>query len=310
MSASAQARVPFLDLRVQHDPLMPELLEAFRQVTEASAFAGGPFVARFEKEFAAFCKSRYALGVGSGTDALWLSLLALGVGPGDEVITVPNSFMATAEAISLCGARPVFVDIDETTYTMDPVQLEAAITLRLGDHPGAHLRADGRHESHFDGRSPLWFAGSRRYLPGAWRKLLGQTRQGASGLRAVLAFIPGRTWALSEKPERSLPMRLTSTREFRCSPRTWSSRQVYALRDRLECSHGRHSGRVGSVKLAHLNAGNEARRAHARRYNDLLADDPRIIRPEEAAHRQHVFHIYAVRVRAVMACCSGWRLAG
>ena len=100
---------------------MPELLEAFRQVTEASAFAGGPFVARFEKEFAAFCKSRYALGVGSGTDALWLSLLALGVGPGDEVITVPNSFMATAEAISLCGARPVFVDIDETTYTMDPV---------------------------------------------------------------------------------------------------------------------------------------------------------------------------------------------
>ncbi|HWI56842.1 MAG TPA: DegT/DnrJ/EryC1/StrS family aminotransferase, partial [Bacillota bacterium] len=73
-------QVPFLDLRVQHEPLMPELLEAFRQVTEASAFAGGPFVARFETEFAAFCQTRHTLGVGSGTDALWLSLLALGVG--------------------------------------------------------------------------------------------------------------------------------------------------------------------------------------------------------------------------------------
>ena len=123
-------QVPFLDLRIQHQPLMTELVDAFCQVTEASAFAGGPFVAQFETEFAAFCQTRHALGVGSGTDALWLSLLALGVGPGDEVITVPNSFMATAEAISLCGARPVFVDIDEPTYTMDPEQLEAAITLR------------------------------------------------------------------------------------------------------------------------------------------------------------------------------------
>src|SRR3989442_13516552 len=132
-------QVPFLDLRVHHEPLMGELLEAFRQVTEASAFAGGPFVARFESEFAAFCQTRHALGVGSGTDALWLSLLALGVGPGDEVITVPNSFMATAEAISLCGARPVFVDIDEQTYTMDPAPLEAAITLRTQAIIPAHI---------------------------------------------------------------------------------------------------------------------------------------------------------------------------
>src|SRR5438105_14823595 len=101
---------------------MAELLEAFRQVTDTSAFAGGPFVARFETEFAAFCGTRYGLGVGSGTDALWLSLLALGVGPGDEVVTAPNSFMATAEAISLCGAKPVFVDVDPQTYTMDPNQ--------------------------------------------------------------------------------------------------------------------------------------------------------------------------------------------
>ena len=132
-------QVPFLDLRVQHEPLMTELVDAFRQVTETSAFAGGPFVARFEMEFAAFCGTRHALGVGSGTDALWLALLALGVGPGDEVITVPNSFMATAEAISLCGARPVFVDIDVRSYTMDPAQLEAAITLRTQAVVPVHL---------------------------------------------------------------------------------------------------------------------------------------------------------------------------
>src|SRR5215470_7750144 len=134
-----EVQVPFIDLRVQHEPLMPELLEAFRQVTQASAFAGGPFVARFEAEFAAFCRSHYALGVGSGTDALWLSLLALGIGPGDEVITAPNSFMATAEAISLCGARPVFVDVDEQTYTMNPAQLESAITLRTQAILPVHL---------------------------------------------------------------------------------------------------------------------------------------------------------------------------
>src|SRR5437763_2274694 len=123
-------QVPFIDLRSHHEPMMGELVDAFRQVTETSAFAGGPFVARFENEFAAFCGTRYGLGVGSGTDALWLSLLALGVGPGDEVITAPNSFMATAEAISLCGARPVFVDVDERTYTINTALLEPAITLR------------------------------------------------------------------------------------------------------------------------------------------------------------------------------------
>ena len=131
--------VPFLDLHEQHAPLMTELVGAFREVTEASAFAGGPYVARFETEFAAFCGTRYALGVGSGTDSLWLSLLGLGVGHGDEVITTPNSFISTAEAISLCGARPVFVDIDEQTYTMDPTQLEAAITLRTQAIVAVHI---------------------------------------------------------------------------------------------------------------------------------------------------------------------------
>ncbi|MBI3192016.1 MAG: aminotransferase class I/II-fold pyridoxal phosphate-dependent enzyme, partial [Pedosphaera parvula] len=120
--------VPFLDLKAHHAPLKEEILAACEDVIDSSAFAGGPFVATFEGEFATFCRVPFAVGVGSGTDALWFALLALGVGPGDEVITVPNTFIATVEAISCCGARPVLVDVDEETYTMDPAGLAGAIT--------------------------------------------------------------------------------------------------------------------------------------------------------------------------------------
>src|SRR5271157_2750937 len=123
-------KVPFLDLKVHHEPIRDELNQAIGEVIETGAFAGGPFVAAFERDFAAYCGTRFAAGLGNGTDALWLSLLALGVGPGEEVITVPSTFMATAEAISFCGARPVFVDIDEQTYTIDPALIERAITRR------------------------------------------------------------------------------------------------------------------------------------------------------------------------------------
>src|SRR4029077_16102420 len=122
-----------------HAPMLKEINGAIRDVVENSAFAGGPFVERFEEDFAAYCNSSYAIAVGSATDALWLVLLALGVGPGDEVITVPNTFMATVEAITYCGARPVFVDVDNSTYTMDPAGLEAALTPRTKAIIPVHL---------------------------------------------------------------------------------------------------------------------------------------------------------------------------
>ena len=120
-------QIPFIDLNAHHEPIRAELMAAIGEVIDSGAFAGGPFVAKFEQDFAAYCGSSYAIGVGNGTDALWLSLLALGIGAGDEVITTPMTFMATAEAISFCGAKPVFVDIDERTYTLDPRLLERAI---------------------------------------------------------------------------------------------------------------------------------------------------------------------------------------
>src|SRR6266850_334733 len=132
-------KVPFLDLQAAHAPLRAEIDCAIAQVIDANAFAGGPFVADFEREFAVYCGCEYAIGVGNGTDALWLALLACDIGAGDEVITVPSTFMATAEAITYCGAKPVFIDIDERTYTMNPSQLEGAITSRTRAIIPVHL---------------------------------------------------------------------------------------------------------------------------------------------------------------------------
>ena len=145
-------KVPFIDLKAQYESIKDEIDEAIQQVLDSCAFAGGPFVEQFEKEFAAFCQCKYAIGVGSGTEALWLSLLALGIAPGDEVITVPNTFIATAEAISFCGATPVFVDIDKQTYTMDPQKLEDFLKKRLTPHASRltpHANAEGDHPHSF-----------------------------------------------------------------------------------------------------------------------------------------------------------------
>src|SRR5204863_729768 len=132
-------KVPFLDLKAHHATVIVMFDRAIREVMESSAFAGGPFVERFEGEFAAYCGSEYAIGVGNGTDALWLTLLALGIGPGDEVITVPNTFFATVEAIIYCRAQPVFVDVDENTFTMDPAELKKALTVRTKAIIPVHL---------------------------------------------------------------------------------------------------------------------------------------------------------------------------
>ncbi|MCP4631235.1 MAG: aminotransferase class I/II-fold pyridoxal phosphate-dependent enzyme, partial [bacterium] len=121
-------KVPFLDLKVQYEAIKDEVGIAINNVLDKTAFAGGPFVKEFEENFAAYCNTTHAIGVGSGTEALWAALVGLGVGPGDEVITVPNTFIATVEAISYCGAKPVFVDIEKSTCTMDPNLIEQAIT--------------------------------------------------------------------------------------------------------------------------------------------------------------------------------------
>jgi dTDP-4-amino-4,6-dideoxygalactose transaminase len=275
---------------------MPELVEAFRQVTEASAFAGGPFEARFETEFAAFCGTRHALGVGSGTDALWLSLLGLGVGPGDEVITAPNNFMATAEAVSLCGARPVFVDVEEGTYTMDPVQLEAAITLRTQAIIPVHLFGQMANMDAIlaiarrHGTPVVEDASDAHGAESKGRKA------GSLGVAGCFSFYPGKNLgAFGEAgavttDEGELRMRIQMLRDHGQADKHLHSAIGWNARmDGIQAA-------VLSLKLRRLSAANQARREHARLYDEMLANEPRVIRPVVAPQNVHVYHIYAVRV--------------
>lgn len=150
--------VPFLDLKTPHQKLESELVEVFRDCLRNASFIGGPKVEGFERDFAQFCETKYCIGVNSGTDALRFALIAAGIGPGDEVITVPNTFIATTEAISQVGASIGFVDIDERTYNLDPNKLEDYLKKRLA--PDA-LRPVGQRPS-----SPLTYTAS----PPTWMR--------------------------------------------------------------------------------------------------------------------------------------------
>jgi dTDP-4-amino-4,6-dideoxygalactose transaminase len=131
--------IPFLDLKTASKKVWPEIQPLFEEIVGQAAFVGGPYVKQFEEEFSSFCETRICVGVGSGTDALRFALLASGIQLGDEVITVPNTFIATTEAITQAGARPVFVDVDPRTYNIDVGKVEAAITPRTKAILPVHL---------------------------------------------------------------------------------------------------------------------------------------------------------------------------
>ena len=193
-------KVPFLDLKAQVAPIKEEIKAAINEVIDNTAFAGGPFVEKFEKEFAAFCGSKYAVGVGNGTDAIWLALLALGIGEADEVITAPSTFVATAEAISFAGADPVFVDIEPDTCNMDPAKLECAITPRTKAIVPVHLFGQPAD------MDPILEIAKKHNLPviedacQAHGALYKGRRPAPWALPAASASIPARTWAPSARP--------------------------------------------------------------------------------------------------------------
>ncbi|HMC85974.1 MAG TPA: aminotransferase class I/II-fold pyridoxal phosphate-dependent enzyme, partial [Chitinophagaceae bacterium] len=132
-------KIPCLDLKGQHQQIKKEVFEAFEKVYEQTAFSGGPFVEEFEKDFAVFCGTKYAVGVNNGTTALHLAMLALGIGAGDEVIIPANTFIATAWGISYTGAIPVFVDCDPNTWEIDASKLESKINSKTKAVIGVHL---------------------------------------------------------------------------------------------------------------------------------------------------------------------------
>src|SRR5580658_7565593 len=134
--------VPFLDLVTPHQELKEELCEVFAAALDTAGFIGGPMVQGFERDFAQFCETEHCVGVGSGTDALRFAFLAAGIGAGDIVVTVPHTFIATTEAISQTGARPVFVDIDEATYNIDTRKLAEYLDQQCDFNPETRILSD------------------------------------------------------------------------------------------------------------------------------------------------------------------------
>ncbi len=287
--------VPFLNLYAQHAPLREEIHAAVQEVIESSAFAGGPFVTKFEEDFSAFCQTKHAIGVGSGTEAIWLTLLALGIGPGDEVITVPNTFIATAEAISFCGAKPVFVDVDEQTYTIDPAKLDAAVTPNTRAIIPVHLfgqMADMDPILKFAKSNGLYVVEDACQAHGAEYK---GRRAGSIGDAGCFSFYPGKN--LGAFGEAGAVV--TNNEDLK--------EKIQMLRDHGQARKYHHTfigwnGRMDGIqaailriKLKRLTEGNTHRRAFARIYNRLLEDVSGLITPAEASYATHVYHLYVIR---------------
>jgi dTDP-4-amino-4,6-dideoxygalactose transaminase len=295
----ANFKIPLVDLKRQYASIKGEVDETIGRVLESSSFILGPEVARFEKEFAAFCGVELAVGVSSGTAALSLALLALGVKPGDEVITTPNTFIATAEAISGIGAVPVFVDIDPATYNMDPSQIASAVSQKTRAIIPVHLYG---HPADMDpviekaGTCGLKVVEDACQAHGAEYK---GKRTGSLGDIAAFSFYPGKNLgaygdggALTTS-NKELVEQIRLLRDHG-SPHKYYH-DIIGYNSRLD----EIQGAVLNVKLKHLDDWNHRRRKNARLYDESLrhlVDRGLVITQKEAEWAKHVYHLYVIQV--------------
>lgn len=289
-------KVPFLDLKAHHDPLRAEIMEVVNHVIDDNAFAGGPAVAEFEKNFASYCGVSHCVGVANGTDSLTFILKALGIGPGDEVITVPMTFAATVGAIIHAGATPVFVDIDPNTFTLDPRQLESAITSRTKAIIPVHLFgqcADMDEIAAVVGLRDIKIIEDAAQAHGAkyYDRWAGSLYTAAS-----FSFYPGKNlgaWGEAGAVTTDDPVIYQKVRMLR------EHGQEVKHRHEMIGYNGRMDGiqaAVLNVKLKYLDEANARRRAAAYRYDELLSNRPELRTPKTADYALHVHHVYAVQV--------------
>lgn len=289
--------VPLVDLKAQYTTISDEISVAIQSVLDSCQFALGSEVSTFEREFAAYCNASEAIGVNSGTSALHLALLAAGVGPGDEIITVPFTFVATAAAIHYTGATPIYVDIDPTTFCMDPAKLEAAITAKTRAIVPVHLYgqpADMDPINKIARDQGLVVIEDAAQAHGAEYK---GRRVGSLASMACFSFYPGKNLGAygeaglvtTGNPEYAKKIRML---------RDWGAEQKY--HHVLKGYNYRMEGLQGAVlrvKMRHLEKWTEARRAVARRYDQALAESG-IKTPLPPDNSRHVYHVYAIRSSA------------
>lgn len=288
-------KVKFVDLSAQHKTLETEIKEVFNRVLSNCSFVLGPEVDKFERAFASYCGVAHCIAVSNGTAALQLVLQALGVGPGDEVITVAHTFIATAEAINAAGARPVFVDIDAASYTMDPAKLEAVITPRTKAIIPVHLYgqpADMDAINAIAARYNVPVIEDSCQAHGARYK---GRRAGSLGRAACFSFYPSKNLGACGEggaittDDAELANRVRMLRDHGSVKKYEHDFPAYNLR--LE---GLQGG-ILAVKLPHLDGWNDKRRALAKRYDELFRSS-KVITPKQMPYVEHVYHLYVVVV--------------
>jgi dTDP-4-amino-4,6-dideoxygalactose transaminase/acetyltransferase-like isoleucine patch superfamily enzyme len=316
--STSDAPIPFLDLVTPHVELESELVDVFKKALHSAGFVGGAPVEAFESAFAEFCQTRYAIGVNSGTDALRFAIIAAGVEPGDVILTVPNTFIATTEAITQAGAVPEFVDIDEQTYNMSPSALQAYLETQC------HHGAGGRWISNRSNRPvaavlPVHLYGQMADMDAILelaaqynliviedacqahgaeyfsRKQNRWLKAGSIGAAAAFSFYPGKNLGACGEGGAIT----TNDAEL--------ARKARMLRDHGQAKKYYHdvegyNGRIDAiqagllhVKLPHLAGWNAQRRTRAAEYNRLLAHNEGVVRPYEPSWSRAVYHLYVIR---------------
>jgi dTDP-4-amino-4,6-dideoxygalactose transaminase len=317
---SEAKNVPFLDLITPHVEMEQELTEVFRRALRTAGFIGGPMVEEFETTFAEFCAAKHAVAVSSGTDALRFALMACGVGPGDVVVTVPNTFIATTEAISQAGAIPEFVDVDERTYNISVRMLERflekqcvknsagkLISLRNGRPVVAvvpvHLygqMADMDPILELADRFGLIVVEDACQAHGAQffsRKLDRWCTAGSMGRAAAFSFYPGKNLGACGEAGAATTNDPAIAAKIRMLRDHGQARKYY---HDIEGYNGRlDSIQAGllQVKLTHLAGWNQLRRDRAVDYNRLLAENEAVVCPHEPSWSRAVYHLYVIRTQ-------------
>ena len=286
--------VPFLDLRAQYNQIKDEVNAAVMAVIDSCQFILGDEVKAFEEEFAAYCKSEHCVALNSGTSALHMALLALEVGPGDEVITVSSTFIATIAAIRYAGATPIFVDVNKATWTMDESLIEAAITEKTRAIIPVHLhgRVANMEAIHkIAKKHSLMIIEDAAQAHGAEQNGM---RAGSFGNIGCFSFYPGKNLGAYGEGgavvtnDAALARKLRVLRDWGQEKRYYHSTQGFNARmDTIQ-------GAVLRVKLRYLDSWTEARRAHAEEYDKLLSDID-CVTPVPTVDR-HVYHIYSILV--------------
>jgi dTDP-4-amino-4,6-dideoxygalactose transaminase len=290
-------KVPFLDLKSQYETIKDEISIEIKKVLESTAFAGGPFVKAFEDAFAEFCQCKYGVGVGNGTDALWAALIALGVGAGDEVITVPNTFIATVEAISFCGAKPVLVDIEPQTYNMNSDLLEHAITPKTKAIIPVHLfghMADMDPIMRIAKKHNLFVIEDASQAHGAEYK---SRKAGSIGDIGCFSFYPGKNLGAYGEAGAVVTNNQQLSDKVKMFRDHGQSKKYYHDMIGWNARMDGIQGAVLGVKLKYLHRWTEARRKNAALYDQMISTVDGIKTPVESENAKHVYHIYPILAR-------------